>query len=193
MGENENRYVLDPNTGEVLTEIHPGDRLLRAETIDYLHNPGREFNKGKTFVKLYDEVIPYLINCLTTGELKYVIALARHVSYKDCVVRRTNNNLSEPISAKDFNDINNFSYSTTKRIFNSLKNKGVVAYVEVGQVFSDYIGKANTMYLVNPYVYFRGMDINETVKAIFDNSGWKEELDKYRYKKVQDDSDLKIE
>ena len=115
MGENENRYVLDPNTGEVLTEIHPGDRLLRAETIDYLHSQGREFNKGKTFVKLYDEVIPYLINCLTSTELKYVIALAQHVSYKDCVVRKTNNNLSEPISTREFCEINGFSYNTVKK------------------------------------------------------------------------------
>ena len=192
MEENENRYVLDPNTGEVLTEIHPGDRLLRAETIDYLHNPGREFNKGKTFVKLYDEVIPYLINCLTSTELKYVIALAQHVSYKDCVVRKTNNNLSEPISTREFCEINGFSYNTVKKIFNSLKNKGVIAFVEVGQVFSDYIGKAKTMYIVNPYIYFRGMDINETVKTIFDDTGWKEELEKYRYKRVQDGADLEL-
>ena len=62
----------------------------------------------------------------------------------------------------------------------------------MGQVFSDYIGKVKTMYLVNPYIYFRGMDINETVKTIFDDTGWKEELEKYRYKRVQDGADLEL-
>ena len=171
--------ITNKETGEIVVETNPGDKIkiITAKQLDYLTDPGREFNKGKSFVKLYDEVIPDLVEHLSGTELKYVISMAQHVSYKDCVLRKTNNNLSEPISASEFcKKIHGYNYESGRKIFNSLKKKGVIAYIEVGTVFPDYIGRVDKMYLVNPYIYFRGSDINDTVKTIFDESGWKEKL-----------------
>lgn len=102
--------------------------------------------------------------------------MAQHISYKDCVLRRTNNNLSDPIKASEFCAIHGYNYSTGKKIFSTLKKKGVIAYVETGTILSDYVGNVDKIYLVNPYIYFRGCEINETAKSVFDRSGWKEKI-----------------
>lgn len=170
------RLVVNQDTGEIENILQDGDRILKAKSIEHLSNKKKQFNKGKSFVKLYDEVVPDLVEYLNGAELKYILAISQHVSYSDCVLRKTSNNLSEPISASEFGQIHNYPYSTVKKVFNSLKKKGVLAYVEIGSVFPDYVGKVEKMYLVNPYIYFRGMEINETVKTIFDKSGWQEKL-----------------
>lgn len=171
-------YLVDAETGEIAGELNEGDRLkiIRSESIEHLRKEQLKFNKGKSFVKLYDEVIPYLVDYLNGTELKFILSMAQHVSYKDCVLRRTNNNLSDPISAAEFCEINGFSYNTGKKVFNSFKKKGILAYVETGTILKDYKGNIDKIYLVNPYIYFRGHEINETVKTVFDRSGWKEKI-----------------
>lgn len=174
MEDIESRLIVNPNTGEIEGKIDPGDRILKSKSIEYLKEEGRDFNKDKTFVKLYDEVIPLFEKYITPNELKYLLLIAQHVSFSDCVLRKTNNNLSEPISAREFSQMHGYNYDCVKKIFLSLKKKGVLAYVEVGSVFPDYIGKVKNMYLVNPYIYFRGEKLNASVMAIFNESGWKE-------------------
>ena len=171
-------YLVDAETGEITREFNEGDRLkiIRSESIEHLKKEQLKFNKGKSFVKLYDEVIPYLVDYLSGPELKYILSMAQHISYKDCVLRRTNNNLSDPIKASEFCAIHGYNYSTGKKIFSTLKKKGVIAYVETGTILSDYVGNVDKIYLVNPYIYFRGCEINETAKSVFDRSGWKEKI-----------------
>ena len=171
-------YLVDAETGEITREFNEGDRLkiIRSESIEHLRREQLKFNKGKSFVKLYDEVIPYLVDYLSGPELKYILSMAQHISYKDCVLRRTNNNLSDPIKASEFCAIHGYNYSTGKKIFSTLKKKGVIAYVETGTILSDYVGNIDKIYLVNPYIYFRGCEINETAKSVFDRSGWKEKI-----------------
>lgn len=170
------RVIINKETGEVEAEIYPGDKLVRASSISYLLRNNLEFNKGATFVKLYDEIVPYLVKHLNGTELKYILLMANHVSYKDCVLRKTNNNLSSPMTATEFCKIHNLNYNTVKKVFSNLKQKGVIAYVETGTILEDCVGVPQKIYLVNPYIYFRGHDINDTAKSIFDNSGWKEQL-----------------
>lgn len=172
------RSIMNRETGEIEYDIYPGDKvdIVRAETKEYLIKSGKNFNKEKDFVKLYDEVIPYLLGSLNGTELRYLLAMVQHVSYKDCILRRTNNNLSSPIRASEFCEIHGLNYNTGKRIFSSLKCKGVIAYVETGTILPEYSGEISKIYLVNPYIYFRGRDINDTVKSIFDKSGWREEI-----------------
>lgn len=173
------RLVVNKETGEIEMAIEPGDRILKAKSIEYLQKDGINFNKDKSFVKLYDDVIPLLDKYLTPQEIKYLIVIAQHVSFSDCVIRKTNNNVSEAIGISEFAKIHDYNYDSARKVFKSLKKKGLIIYVEVETIFPEYIGKVKNMYLVNPYIYFRGENLNETVKALFDQTGWKDMISGY--------------
>lgn len=68
-------YLVDAETGEITGELNEGDRLkiIRSESIEHLRKEQLKFNKGKSFVKLYDEVIPYLVDYLFHIRIAYYV------------------------------------------------------------------------------------------------------------------------
>ena len=38
MGKNRSAIIIDEQTGEIVDEIHPGDRILRKESVEYLEH-----------------------------------------------------------------------------------------------------------------------------------------------------------
>ena len=65
-----------------------------------------------------------------------------------------------------------------RRIVSSLKKKGVIGKHETGSILDDTDSRISKVYIVNPYIYFRGQNINKSVLSFYNNSGWKEILDK---------------
>ena len=54
-----------------------------------------------SFVKLYDDVLEELSEHLTNAEFNFTIRLAKHVSFKDCVLRSNGNPNGKVLDAKD--------------------------------------------------------------------------------------------
>lgn len=55
-----------------------------------------------------------------------------------------------------------------------LKKKGIIGQHETGSINKELDTKMKKVYTVNPYIYFRGVDVNETAKEFYINSGWNE-------------------
>ena len=173
------KALINYETGEIEDEYYEGDRLTlrRSEQDDYAATHVIDFNKGKSFVKIYDDVVPLLEKYLTLSEFKLAISLMIHVSYEDCIIRRTRDRRSEIINIKKLSEIHDMNYDYTKKLMMSLKKKGVVGKHETGTILSDCEQRINTIYTVNPFIYFRGSDLLTPVHSFYINSGWKELLE----------------
>ena len=176
------KYIVS-KYGEILDTTYVGDHLsLTRETqVQYINDHLMKFNEGKTFVKIYDEVVPLLEKYLTHPEFRLAIILTPHVSYEDCIIRETMDRRSKILGLQDLADIHGYDYGYIRKIMAGLKNKGVIGRHDSGTVLPDEKSK-QIIYTVNPYIYFRGNNINKTIFTFYANSGWEELLTKERQK-----------
>lgn len=171
------RVLIDSSTGELLNEYYQGDQLSvrRKEQQDYINTRIIDFNREKTFVKIYDEVVPLLEKYLTLPEFKFAICLTPHVSFEDCIIRKTMDRRSKILSIKELAEIHEYKYDYAKKLMSSLQHKGVVGKHESGNILYEDVPN-QIVFTVNPYIYFRGNDINKTIYGFYETSGWRELL-----------------
>lgn len=154
------RTVINPDTGEVTTELHEGDRIVRASSMEAF----RELEsapKGETFTKLYHKVIPLMAECrLTSAELFVFMYLASNLRYISNVAKYRNGKL---VTRDNLQRDLNLSESTVKRSIYRLVKSGLIveAHTIEGKVF-----------VVNPFVVSVGDKINKTVYDLFRKSRW---------------------
>lgn len=179
-------YLVNTETGEIVQEIYDGDklRLSRQSQIEYLETHIVNFNKDKSFVKIYDDVVPLLEKYLTLAEFRFAICLIPHVSYEDSIIRETKDRYSKILNIRDLAEIHGYSYDYAKKTISALKRKGVIGKHETGSILANCSQKINTVYTVNPFIYFRGSDLITPVHSFYINSGWKELLEKEETKNV---------
>lgn len=171
--------LINYETGEITGELFPGDKIsiMRQSQEEYLSSHIINFNSEKTFVKIYDEVIPLLEKYLSLPEFKFAISLIPHISYEDCIIRRTMDRRSPILNVKEMVELHGYNYNYGKKLFLSLKKKGVVGRHETGTILNDCPQKINIVYTVNPFIYFRGSDLITPVHAFYQNSGWQKLLE----------------
>ena len=171
-------YLVNVSTGEIENELYQGDRftIRKYAQDEYMSNHIVDFNRGRSFVKVYDEVVPLLEKYLTPAEFKFVICLMPHVSYEDCIIRQTQDRNSKILNLKELAELHGYRHDYVRKMISSLKRKGIVGKHETGNILKNYKGNTNVAYTVNPYIYFRGSDINYTTYSFYNNSGWKELL-----------------
>ena len=167
--------VVDRESGEILTEILPGDKIKRKEqeekAKEYLKEHIMNFNKGASFVKLYDDVLEKLGEELTDPEFKVAVRLAKHVSYEDCILRYNGTKKGKILEREDLCDILNMNYKTCSRIINSLIKKGVLGEHRTGSIEGDR--KITKTFTCNPFIYTRGKNIEKgVVDYFYEKSGW---------------------
>jgi hypothetical protein len=154
------RLVIDSDTGEIMTELHEGDRIVRAASIDASH----EFEyapKNETFTKLYHKIIPLMVDCdLSASELMVFMYLAVNLRYISNVAKYPNGKLITRDSLQ--NDLQ-LSEPTIKRSIYRLIKVGLIVEATTieGKVF-----------VVNPFVVTVGDKINKTVYDLFRKSKW---------------------
>lgn len=154
------RLVIDPETGEIITVIKDGDRIIRANSVE----KAKEFEKipaDESFTKLYHKIIPALADCkLSAAELMVFIHLATHLRYMSNVAKYPNGKFVTRSSLqKDLK----LSEITVKRAVSSLTKVGLIVEASTmdGKVF-----------IVNPYVVMVGDKVNRTVFDLFRKSKW---------------------
>ena len=136
-----------------------------------------EFNKGENFVKLYDDILEELNKHLSLAEFNFTIRLAKHVSFKDCILRTNGNPLGKILDAKDIAVLLEMDDSNVRRLISSLVKKGVLGRHTTG--CKDDPSKQFKTITCNPFIFTRGNKINNTAFSLFANSRWntsKEEL-----------------
>ena len=73
--------VINPMTGEIVNKICEGDKIVRKETQEHLSQYIDNFNKGKSFLKIYDDIMPKLDEKLSANEFKLFMQLIPFASY----------------------------------------------------------------------------------------------------------------
>ena len=166
-------HVVDAETGEIIDHLHSGDNVKHTTTNnkDEVHYTS-SFRQGDNFVKLYDDVVPELRKHLTPSEIIFAISLAPYAAYNDCILRKTGHGNSKVLDAKDISELLNMDYSVTRRLISSLKKKGVMGQHETGSINKDIDTRLKKVYTINPYIYFRGTTINDTIKEFYSDTGW---------------------
>lgn len=171
-------YVVDANTGEITDTFMYGDSYKkstkenREKAQEFLAQKDNyvDFNTGVSFVKLYDDVLEELSEHLTNTEFNFTIRLAKHVSFKDCVLRSNGNPNGKILDAKDLTFLMNMDPSTIRRLISSLIKKGVLGRHITG-CKDDPTQKFKAI-TCNPYIFTRGNKVNKTALSLFADSRW---------------------
>jgi hypothetical protein len=154
------KVVIDTITGEVVTELYDGDRIVRATSSEAIHEL-ESAPKGETFTKLYHKVIPLIVDCgLSASELILFMHLAVNLRYISNVAKYPNGKL---ITRGNLQSDLKLSEPTIKRSIYRLIKVGLI--VEASTI-------EGKVFIVNPYVVVMGDKINKTVYDLFRKSKW---------------------
>ena len=181
--------VVCNETGEIETQLYPGDRIVRAsDDKDVI----KGYNGDKKFVKLYDDITDELYDLLgnNNGMFTTTMRLSKFVCYTDCVLRHGGHGHGKVLDVKDLTEELNMPYSTLKKHLNVLYSVGVLAYCKTGTKGNP--GLISDCIIANPDVFMRGANVNSSVVAVFRNSGWsskKSSLDLLEESQTNDEED----
>lgn len=176
---------IDTDTGEIIcqtegcTEIKDSNESAEERARkEYERTHILNFNEGKSFVKLYTGGLNILRQHLTPTEFVFAISLAEFVTWEDCVLRASSNGHSHIITAKELSELLDMDYNVVRRLIAALKKKGVIGKHDTGSIIDNSDIKIKSVYTVNPYVFFKGINANRTVTAFYEHTGWRELMDK---------------
>jgi hypothetical protein len=152
-------YVVSKETGEVTTEMNPGDRIIRAKSIQYLEQHRTDTCEWKieNFYKGNTAEIQKLMRELTVYEKAFLFSIATYIGYEDCCLKYSN---GKDITTEDLVEISGMNRSTVFEVINSLVNKDIL-----------YKGKnsKNRQYFMNPWLFCKGQRISKVLKTMFKN------------------------
>lgn len=180
--ENENQkiasYLVDAESGNITDVFLYGDSYKKyskenkEKRLDFLKQEDKciNWNEGVSFVKLYDDVLEELNKSLTNAEFNFAIRLAKHISYKDCILRTNGNPNGKILDAKDIGILLEMDDSNVRRLISSLIKKGVLGRHTTG-CKDDPSNKIKAI-TCNPFIFTRGNKVNNTIASLFANSKW---------------------
>ncbi len=154
------KIVVETETGEVLTEINPGDRIVRSNSVEALKDL-ESAPEGETFTKLYHKVVPKLAQCkLSSAEWAIFLYLGTNLRYVSNVSKYRNGQL---ITRDNLQRDLKLPEITVKRSILRLIREGLIVEAKTieGKVF-----------VVNPFVLSVGDRVSKTVYDLFRKSKW---------------------
>lgn len=154
------KVIYDTERRKVLGEIYPGDRIVRASSIEALKDL-ESAPEGETFTKIYHKVLPKLAQCkLSSTEWTVFLYLGANLRYISNVAKYSNGRL---ITRESLQKDLNFPEITVKRAVLRLISEGLIieARTMEGKVF-----------IVNPFVLSVGDKVSKTVYDLFRKSKW---------------------
>lgn len=165
-------YVVNSTTGEIIDEFNEGDsyKKITNEQKEYVNSHIKNFNKKEAFVKMYPRIISILAEELSPSEFSFLMKISSYVEYESCVLCYGKGRGKHDLTLKELSMLINIEYSRTTRIINSLIKKGIIGEFKTGNKKTE---KINKIYVVNPYIYYNGNNIDKNVvNYFFNHSGW---------------------
>ena len=175
-------YMIDAESGNITDTFMYGDSYKKyskenkKKILEFLAQEDEcvNFNEG-----ILEELNKYLTN----SEFNFTIRLARHVSYKDCILRTNGNPNGKILDAKDIAALLEMDDSNVRRLISSLIKKGVLGRHTTG-CKDDPTKKFKTI-TCNPFIFTRGNKINNTAISLFIDSRWNTSKEEPRDAKVE--------
>lgn len=112
---------------------------------------------------------------LSRPERDVLNGMRMFVCYNDCLLRFDGDKKHELMTQEDLANELGYKPATFKRIFYSLVDKGCVTTYKIGSMRPDE--PKTTGIIVNPDIFMRGCNVNETVVGIFAKTKWREYLE----------------
>jgi len=151
------RLVVNQDTGEVITELHAGDRIMRAASVEYI----AQFSEWKIehFYKGNLAEIKQWMTDLTPNEKAILFTVSPYVGYEDCCLKHANGDM---VTFDHIVDLSGLSRGAVSAALNSLISKDIL-----------YRGKNSKerQYFINPWLFCKGIRINKVLQTMFRNYG----------------------
>ena len=162
----EERAVIDMETGEYLTQLQPGDRIIKKQILDRIADQApvdKQYICPDNWGKAYDNATNKLARLnLSASEYKAILLMLPLVRLGSGLVAYGN---YKPVSADWIADQLQISEASTYR---------VLARLQSLRIISKSISGNEVLYFFNPYIYMRGRYINKSLYEIFRRSQWAE-------------------
>lgn len=148
------RFVVDTDT-EFKAELNPGDRILRAKSVEYLATV-QEW-KLEHFYKGNLQELRQWMKDLTPNEKAVLFTVSPYVGYEDCCIKHDNGDM---LAFDDIVELSCLSRGTVSSTLNTLIAKDII-----------YRGKnaKERQYFVNPWLFCKGNRINRVLQTMFRN------------------------
>ena len=149
------KILIDDETGEKIAELHPGDKIVRGKTVEFL-NSTQEW-KIEHFYKGNLEEIKRWMKDLSPNEKAILFTISPYVGYEDCCLKHQNGNM---VTFEHIVELSCLGRGTASEVINSLITKDIL-----------YKGKngKERQYFVNPWLFCKGNRVNRVLKTMFRN------------------------
>lgn len=157
--------VVDKETGEIVNDLYPGDKIVRAEskksykkyTNSKKETPEYEKWDLDNFYRANISELSLLMKELSQTEKAFLFSISPYVSFEDSHLQYRN---GVDIGTEDLVKITGMSRATVYRTIDDLISKDVL-----------YKGKnsRSRQYFVNPWLFSKGNRINKVLKTMFKN------------------------
>lgn len=156
------RYVVDGNTGAVITELSEGDRIIRRSVMDsLLEDETRMLFSNGQFGKAYSAALSKLAKQnLSQSEYRIVLLFITLVRPSSGLIAYGN---YKPVNLDWVAEELQLSDKTVTRSINRLLMFRIICKATSG---------GDVQYFFNPYIYNKGRYINKTLFEMFKKSEW---------------------
>lgn len=181
-------HISDSSTGEIIDEqeevdYSPGDKAImkskekleeekeaeekKKRKSEYIVTHVLKFNRDKHYGKFFD-VGQKLSEELTPAELSFFICLTSYVGYNDGILRPYGSKLYRPFNSfKEISVALGRKYKVCCKQMKSLIDKQIIGTTKYGKDED-----LNLKFVCNPFVFFKGKDLDRAIYDIFLDSKW---------------------
>jgi hypothetical protein len=164
--------IISEETGELIETIQTGDsiKITRQEQKDYARKHDIQFNSKEDFIKFFIKNTDKMADNLNFAELGLLLSLTKFICYEDCILRTGGRHNGNVLTVKELAVLLKQNEKSLYRQITNLKSKGVLCICGIGSIYEHEHNKK--VIIINPYIFCRGNIVNNTIKALFENSGW---------------------
>lgn len=152
-----NRGIVDLDTGEVIRKIEDGEHFVCRQSIEYMHAISKKALSNRGFIRIDQKEGKQIAKELSANEKALLFTLSYYVSYQSGLIRHIN---GKDLCLNDIVILMGWSRPTTTETLNSLIKKDII--------YKGKNGKSIQLFM-NPWVASRGVAVNKTLFEMFKN------------------------
>lgn len=150
-----NKAIVNLDTGEIVTKLEEGDRVVRNSSRELLNTTYKIVTKN--FVKINVDEVMALLPTLSKSEGSVFLNLIPYISYRTCCLQYSN---GREVNLDTIVSITGMSKPTVIGAVEGLISKDVL--------YKGRNSKSN-QYFVNPWIANKGMIANKVLQQMFRN------------------------
>lgn len=151
--------LIDGTTGEVLDILNEGDRILRAESDEYLTRTIDMKDHGD-YVKVYTKSMFQLAKRLDGVTIQLLNLMVTFLSYEDGILQHKN---GKPLTRLNIIEMSGLNRKTVDKALKKLIDNKIIGRHKTGRTLH---------YTANPFIFMKGRRVSKTLYKFFEGSEW---------------------